>query len=251
MRPLRAEWATIKPSAMKLAASRSRESGNPEVAIRKLIAPFLDRLAALRVLDPACGSGNFLYVSLSLLKDLEQEVIAFAANLGLTEFEPRVNPAQLYGLEKDDFAHELASIVVWIGFLQWKLKNGYDPAGETPILKPLNNIQCLDAILVIGDQGSGIRDQSAASSDQSSTASRPQSKIQNQKSKISEPTWPECDVIVGNPPFLGGKQDCALNWAMNTLKRCFELYGDRIPTFSRSCVLLVREGAGDDWLKAK
>ena len=142
MRPLRAEWEAIKPSALKLAAS-----GQSPAAIRKLIAPFLDRLAALRVLDPACGSGNFLYVSLSLLKDLEQEVIAFAANLGLTEFEPRVSPAQLYGLEKDDFAHELASIVVWIGFLQWKLKNGYDPAGETPILKPLNNIQCMDAII--------------------------------------------------------------------------------------------------------
>ena len=104
-------------------------------------------------------------------------------------------------LEKDDFAHELASIVVWIGFLQWKLKNGYDPAGETPILKPLNNIQCMDAILVIGDQGSGIGDQSAVSG-----ASRPQSDSHPQKSKISEPTWPACDVIVGNPPFLGGKQ---------------------------------------------
>ena len=201
MRPLRTEWEMIKQSAMKLAVG-----GQSPAATRKLIAPFLDRLAALRVLDPACGSGNFLYVSLSLLKDLEQEVIAFAANLGLTEFEPRVNPAQLYGLEKDDFAHELASIVVWIGFLQWKLKNGYDPAGETPILKPLNNIQCLDAILVIGDQGSGIGDQSAASSGPPSTDRRAQSKIQNQKSKISEPTWPACDVIVGNPPFLGDRK---------------------------------------------
>ncbi|HZY40867.1 MAG TPA: DNA methyltransferase, partial [Anaerolineae bacterium] len=177
MQPLRAEWGEIKLSAAKLAAASApslrgasfatkqspsnefeiasqkalamtdRLPGKSTAAIRKLIAPFLERLAALKVLDPACGSGNFLYVSLTLLKDLEQAVIAFAANLGLTDFEPRVSPAQLYGLEKDDFAHELASIVVWIGFLQWKLKNGYDPAGETPILKSLNNIQHMDAIL--------------------------------------------------------------------------------------------------------
>ncbi len=150
MRPLRAAWGEVKLRASKLAAS-----GKPKAAIRKLLGKFLDMLAALKVLDPACGSGNFLYVSLTLLKDLEQEVIAFAANLGITDFEPRVNPAQLYGIEKDEFAHQLASIVVWIGYLQWKLKNGYEPAGETPILQPLNNIQCMDAILALSSPHPG------------------------------------------------------------------------------------------------
>ncbi len=98
MRPLRAAWGDVKLRASKMAAS-----GKPKAAIKKLLGKFLDTLAALKVLDPACGSGNFLYVSLKLLKDLEQEVIAFAANLGITDFEPRVNPAQLYGIEKDRF----------------------------------------------------------------------------------------------------------------------------------------------------
>jgi hypothetical protein len=142
MRPLRIEWGEIKLRTAKQAAA-----GNLKAKDAKALYQFLDKLAALKVLDPACGSGNFLYVSLRLLKDLEQEVIAHAANLGITDLEPRVNPAQLYGIEKDEFAHQLASIVVWIGYLQWKLKNGYALTGETPILKPLNNIQCMDAIL--------------------------------------------------------------------------------------------------------
>ncbi len=97
----------------------------------------------------------------------------------------------MYGIEKDDFAHELASVVVWIGYLQWKLKNGYDPAGESPILKPLGNIQHMDAIMsltptltpTLSPQGRG---------------SQPGMRV--------EPDWPACDVIVGNPPFLGGKK---------------------------------------------
>jgi type II restriction/modification system DNA methylase subunit YeeA len=225
MRPLRAEWAAIKQSALKLATG-----GKAPTAIRKLIAPFLDRLAALRVLDPACGSGNFLYVSLSLLKDLEQEVIAFAANLGLTEFEPRVSPAQLYGLEKDDFAHELASIVVWIGFLQWKLKNGYDPAGETPILKPLNNIQCMDAILSLtaSTLTPALSLKGRGSHPSPFKGEGPGMRV------ITEPTWPACDVIVGNPPFLGDKKMRA-ELGDDYVEALRKLYGDRIPGQSDLC----------------
>ena len=112
--PLLRDWGDVKLAASKMAAS-----GKPKAAIKKPLGKFLDRLASITVLDPACGSGNFLYVSLKLLKDLEQQVIALAASFGLHEFEPRVDPAQLYGIEKDHFAHQLASIVVWIGYLQW------------------------------------------------------------------------------------------------------------------------------------
>ena len=107
MLPLRREWGDVKLSASKSAAARK-----PKASIKKVLGKFLDKLAALKVLDPACGSGNFLYVSLTLLKDLEQEVIALASNLGLDDFEPRVSPAQLYGIEKDEFAYQLSSIVV-------------------------------------------------------------------------------------------------------------------------------------------
>jgi type II restriction/modification system DNA methylase subunit YeeA len=204
MEPLLREWGDVKLSVSKMAAS-----GKPKASIKKSISKFLDRLAAIKVLDPACGSGNFLYVSLKLLKDLEQQVIALASNFGLDEFEPRVNPAQLYGIEKDDFAHELASIVVWIGYLQWKMKNGYEPAGEQPILKPLNNIQHMDAIIDPASFG-------------------------NSKGLLREPDWPVADVIVGNPPFLGGNR-VRQELGDEYIEALFKLYGGRIPALSDLC----------------
>ncbi|MEP7200776.1 MAG: DNA methyltransferase, partial [Chloroflexota bacterium] len=171
MSPLRREWADVQQQVAQAKQKASRE---------KLLRAFQDKLASVTVLDPACGSGNFLYVSLSLLKDLEKQVITHGLSVGVPDLEPRVHPSQLYGIEIDDFAYQLASIVVWIGYLQWKVKNGYPPAGETPILKPLNSIRQMDAILA---------------------------EIPNPKTQIStEPEWSPVDVIVGNPPFLGGSK---------------------------------------------
>jgi type II restriction/modification system DNA methylase subunit YeeA len=137
---------------------------------------FADRLARVKVLDPAAGSGNFLYVALKSLKDLEKEVLVYANGVGLTPPELGVSPAQLYGIEKDPFAAELAQVVVWIGHLQWLYANGLPPPAE-PILQTLDTIQCRDAILEIDEQGKAV-----------------------------EPVWPVADVVVGNPPFLGGNK---------------------------------------------
>ena len=128
------------------------------------------------MLDPACGSGNFLYVSLALLKALEKEVIAFGEQYGVAGLTPGVHPRQLWGIETNEYAQELASAVVWIGYLQWKYRNAFDLESETPILEPLENIARMDAI--VG------RDKSGA---------------------LTDPEWPAAEVIVGNPPFLGGK----------------------------------------------
>ena len=80
----------------------------------------------MTILDPACGSGNFLYVALNLLLDLEKEVIAYAAQHGITLF-PSVRPTQLLGIEINAYAQELASVVIWIGYLQWMHDNGFTP----------------------------------------------------------------------------------------------------------------------------
>ncbi len=170
MAPLRREWDQIKAAAEDLAenaASRRR--------IARALQTFHERLATIRVLDPACGSGNFLYVSLALLKALEKEVVAFAS-LHDIALVPRVHPRQLMGLEISEYARELASIVIWIGYLQWKHRNVMPFDDETPILQPLDQIAFGDAIVDLSDP------------------SRPRI-----------PEWPEADVIVGNPPFLGGK----------------------------------------------
>jgi len=140
------------------------------------LATFAEQLRRIRVLDPACGSGNFLYVSLKELLDLDKEVYTFAGEIGLTQFFPGVNPEQLYGIETSPYAHELAQVAIWIGYLQWMIENGFGSPTE-PILGPMTNIVEMDAILARDENGT-----------------------------LREPDWPEADVIVGNPPFLGGKR---------------------------------------------
>ena len=92
------------------------------------------------MLDPACGSGNFLYVAINLLLDLEKEVIAYAASHGLSLI-PHVRPTQLAGLEINPYAQELAQAVIWIGYLQWMHHNGFKPPND-PVLEPIETIRC-------------------------------------------------------------------------------------------------------------
>jgi hypothetical protein len=180
MAPLRREWAEVKAAAEALRPVWEASNGAARQRLQnRMEGPlfdFLDRLAQVRVLDPAAGSGNFLYVALKALKDLEKEVLIYATGVGLTQPELAVSPAQLYGIEKNPFAAELAQVAIWIGYLQWKHANGLPDLHE-PILQTLDTIQCRDAVLDFDAQGQPI-----------------------------EPTWPAADVIVGNPPFLGGKR---------------------------------------------
>jgi type II restriction/modification system DNA methylase subunit YeeA len=180
MEPLRREWEDTKRKIddyLYSADVRGTAQGPQLAHIRSLLTSFRDRLASMRVLDPACGSGNFLYVSLSLLKALEKELLAFAAIHGLTDLQPRVHPRQLFGLEISPYAVELASIVIWIGYLQWKHRNAMPLDDEEPILQPLDQVQKRNAIV---DDTDPVNPR--------------------------EPEWPAVDVVVGNPPFLGGKQ---------------------------------------------
>src|SRR5207247_180429 len=119
MAPLRREWSKMKGD---LAAAFLRGEGTN--ANRKQLSMFHDKLAAITVLDPACGSGNFLYVSLQLLLDLEKELITFATQLGF-KFEPRVNVQQLKAIEINAYDFELAQVSVQIGYLKWRRDKGF------------------------------------------------------------------------------------------------------------------------------
>ncbi len=179
MEPLEREWAAIQEEVRPLLrweTQTGERRKNSRDALVGRLQDFLDHLGALRILDPACGSGNFLYVTMDLLKTLERRVIAFGATHAVA-VQPRVHPRQLFGIELNEYAHELASIVVWIGYLQWKRRNGFSMVDEDPVLQPLDNIRQMDAILA------------------RTPAGRPY-----------EPEWPGADFIVGNPPFLGGKK---------------------------------------------
>ncbi len=181
MAPLRRRWAVVREEAHTLIARRDAASGGARTrqqqALERLLLTFTDEIAAVRVLDPACGSGNFLYVALKRLLDLWKEVSAFAAASGVAGLLPyTVGPQQLYGIELNVYAHELTSVVVWIGYIQWLHDNGFG-IPEDPILKPLHNIRRMDAVLAYDGVGRPI-----------------------------EPAWPDADVIIGNPPFLGGSK---------------------------------------------
>lgn len=203
MQPLRREWARILTEAAPIRerfdrADTPRARLNAQKELERLRESILHRLRTIRVLDPACGSGNFLYVSLGLLLNLEKEVINHPFWRGLSQPMPEVHPRQLYGIEINPIAHALASIVVWIGYIQWKQNNGYYQHHD-PILEDLHdNIRLMDAILAFDADGSP-----------------------------TEPDWPEVDVIVGNPPFLGGNRiRQELGSYVDTL---FSFYESRVP----------------------
>jgi hypothetical protein len=178
MAPLRQRWTEAREAAKAAMEQAELHGATRETVrdrLRDQVAPFLDEIATIQVLDPACGSGNFLYVALALLKALEKEAIAFAEHSGV-DFSPRVDPGQLHGIEINPYAHEVASIVIWIGYLQWKHRNGWDLLGEKPILRKLHQVELKDAIIDDSDPA-----------------------------HPREAAWPKADVIVGNPPFLGGR----------------------------------------------
>ncbi len=165
--PLEGEWA-----AVKAAIEREKRTTRGERAARERLAGYFERLKTLRVLDPACGSGNFLYLALQSLKDLEKRATVEAEALGLPrEMALGVGPENVLGIEIDEYAADLARLVVWIGEIQWMRRNGFSE-GRNPILRTLDTIAHRDALL---DEDGG------------------------------EAEWPAAEVIVGNPPFLGDK----------------------------------------------
>ena len=91
-----------------------------------LYVGFLEVLRTFRMLDPACGSGNFLYLALQTLKDLEHQAILEAESLGLPRQFPAVGPETVHGIEINPYAAELARVTVWIGEIQWMLHHGYN-----------------------------------------------------------------------------------------------------------------------------
>ena len=175
VQPLLAEWHTAKREISGI-LEKAESATAPGVGTRhrrrarQLFVAFLEHLRGFTVLDPACGSGNFLYLALLALKDLEHRVTLEGEAMGFQREFPTIDPSNVKGIEINRYAAELARVSVWIGQTQWMLRNGFGTS--KPILSPLENIECRDAIL----SPDGERAQ-----------------------------WPEADVVIGNPPFLGDR----------------------------------------------
>ncbi len=173
VRPWLAEWERAKELiAHEMAqVDQASEGSRRRQRAERLLREFLGRLRGFRILDPACGSGNFLYLALRALKDLEHRIQLEAHALGLGRQFPSIGPASVKGIEINPYAAELAHAAVWIGEIQWMQRNGFG-LNRRPILDYLENIEHRDALLT-EDGGA--------------------------------PEWPEADVVIGNPPFLGDR----------------------------------------------
>lgn len=206
MAPLRREWGVTrtrvdellaKAQAAKSAGAATAARNQAAKAIESFRANHLDKTV---VLDPACGSGNFLYVALQRLHELEKEVLLKLAEVqkGQASLDVRVGPHMVKGIEINAYAHELAQVTIWIGHLQWHVKNGFG-FQTNPVLKPIEAIECRDAILVRAAEG-----------------------------VPGEARWPEATVVVGNPPFLGGKR-LRDGLGDNYVEGLFSVYEGRVP----------------------
>jgi len=188
--PRRSKTAMSKPSL-------------PRKKLERALLDFAERLAHVTVLDPACGSGNFLYVALHMLLDLEKEVIGYGYSHGVPILG-HVSPTQLHGLEINPYAQQLAQVAIWIGYLQWMHHNGFRMP-DHPVLSPIESIRCADAILDLSDP-----------------------------EHPKEPEWPAAEFIVGNPPFLGNKRMRSALGARYA-SALWELFSGRIPATSDLC----------------
>jgi hypothetical protein len=213
LRPLRAEWTAAKAKIEAIMApALEAAGGNGKVASRELGKrfdaarakaeaerdAFIDRLCALRILDPACGSGNFLYLALQGVKDIEWRAVLDCEQLRLGMTVPRVGPEMLHGLEINPFAAELARTTIWIGDIQWRVKNAIHHH-PSPLLRKLDTIECRNALLASDGKGGFV-----------------------------EAEWPEADFIIGNPPFLGGKL-MRRGLGDATVETLFKAYEGRVP----------------------
>lgn len=215
--PLQDQWR----ATLALAEGR-RAAGDTKGAV-ELIRAFHRDLCQVKVLDPACGTGNFLYVSLELMKELEGEVLLALEELGaaaqaLLDLQGlTVGPQQFMGLEKNARAVPIAELVLWLGHLQGHLRLRGPESLSDPVLKPVETVRHADAVLawkkeelVLDEAGKPVTrwDGVSLRTDLHTGRQVPDETQVVPLKRYTEPKpapWPKADYIVGNPPFIGGK----------------------------------------------
>lgn len=215
--PLRQEWADVL-----VAAAKRANDGDPRGAAEEVKA-FHRRLCRVRVLDPACGSGNFLYVTLEHLKRLEGEVLDALHDFGdtqgvLEDAGLTVDPHQLLGLEVNPRAAAITDLVLWIGYLQWHFRTRGEVLPPVPVIRKFHNIETRDAVLAY-DGVEEVRDEEGRAVtrwDGRTTRKHPVTgeDVPDEEARVAvlrylnprKAEWPAADFIVGNPPFIGARR---------------------------------------------
>ncbi|WP_299829397.1 DNA methyltransferase [uncultured Roseobacter sp.] len=217
MEPLREDWKDVQTAVQRLMAD-----GKPDEALREVHA-FHAKLCDTRILDPACGSGNFLYVALEMMKRLEGEVTTLLEELGEDQSSLglsglTVDPHQFLGIELNPWAAAVAELVLWIGYLQWHFRTYGNAAPSEPVLRDFKNIRQGDAVLEWGDRTERVdEDGTPVTRWDGVTTMRhpvtgeevpdPDARVQvYDYAKPKATVWPQADFIVGNPPFIGASR---------------------------------------------
>ena len=217
MEPLRADWNGVRAAASELiGADKAKEA-------KALVESFHAKLAQTRVLDPACGTGNFLYVAMARMKELEGEVLDLLVELGDDQYVAEITghtitPENFLGIEINPRAAAIAQLVLWIGYLQWHFRvNGKDRAPPEPILRDIRTIENRDALidndkreLQRGPDGVPLSRWDGETMKLHPVTSK---KVPDEEARVEvyrymkprAAKWPKADFIVGNPPFIGGK----------------------------------------------
>ena len=210
--PLREDWRDVQTAVQRLT-----EDGKTDDAL-KLVRDFHAKLCETTVLDPACGSGNFLYVALEMMKRLEGEVTSLMHDLGDTRPLITVDPHQFLGIELNPWAANVAELVLWIGYLQWHFRTYGNAAPSEPVLRDFKNIRQGDAVLEWEDRTERMdEDGTPVTRWDGVTTMRhpvtgeevPDPEARVQVYDYAEPkatVWPQADFIVGNPPFIGASR---------------------------------------------
>lgn len=220
--PLRQEWEQAHAAALTLASEGKEADAAAE------LRRYHHRLCNVRVLDPACGSGNFLYVTLEHLKRLEGEVLNALDDLGDTQtglaldgdrFDAgtgeTVDPHNLLGIELNTRAAAIAELVLWIGYLQWHFRTKGNVKPPQPVIRDFKNIENRDAVLAwdsvefeADENGKPITRWDGITMKVSPVTGKdvPDERAQIPLERYINPRkaeWPQADFVVGNPPFIG------------------------------------------------
>ena len=241
-RPLLQKWELVRQAVQGLMAKNIKRDDKYHREASRLFIEWQDFLTRYRVLDPACGSGNFLFLALKCLKDIELRSHLEAADLGLDRQTDLVTgPHNVLGIELNEYAAELARVTVWIGELQWRIAHGFE-LKVNPVLEPLDHIECRDALLafpaiasvawqsvsLVGNSEPGARAAQMPGAHtlrflKSPPTSAPPTRLSDLgvhelevrlkavdltpvRAEPVEAQWPQANVVIGNPPFLGDRK---------------------------------------------
>jgi hypothetical protein len=260
MEPLKDDWVGAWTAAMEAA-----ELGDKDNA-REIVEAFHGKLTRTKVLDPACGTGNFLYVAMARMKELEGEVLELLEELGDRQYLAEISghtitPENFLGLEINPRAAAIAQLVLWIGYLQWHFKvNGEDRMPEPPVLRDVKTIECRDALiewdrkeLERDKRGQPVTRWDGESMKRHPVTGKPvpDETVRVEVFRYINPRaakWPKADFIIGNPPFIGkGKRarDYLGRSYLDALKRVskVKLSADYVMHWWNRAAMRVRKGA--------